>query len=72
MERDDESCGGDCTKLLAPYHTANKGGVPRAKAMSLHSQKPNEVAHTDYLYADGTVGTRLKYVLMMKHDVTSN
>lgn len=45
--------------------------VPRPLASALHAQKPNEVVHMDFLYMGPSTKDELKYILILKDDLTS-
>lgn len=51
--------------------TRNGERIPRPLATELHGQKTNEVIHMDYLYMGLAEKTKLKYVLVLKNDLTS-
>lgn len=45
--------------------------VPRPLTIVLHAQNPTEVVHLHFLYMGNTEESRLKYVLVVKADVSS-
>lgn len=45
--------------------------LPRPLATALHGQKPNEVGHMDFLYMVLAKDTEMRYVLVLKDDLTS-
>lgn len=45
--------------------------IPRPLASALHGEKLNEVVHADFLYMGPAAGSDLKYILVIKDDVSS-
>ena len=45
--------------------------VPRPHAHALHADRPNEVIHADYLYLGPSAKEELKYVLIIRDDLSS-
>lgn len=58
-------------KCLHCIITRNGERIPKPLATVLDSQWPNEVIHMDFLYMGPTEKTNLKYVLLLKDDLTS-
>lgn len=44
--------------------------IPRRLASTLHGSTPNEVVHMDFLYIDAAVGSDMKYVLIIRDDLS--
>lgn len=44
--------------------------IPRLLASALHSERPNEVIHAGFLYIGPAEGRNLKYVLIIKDDLS--
>ena len=53
--------------------TVSRAGemVPRPHAHALHGERPNEVIHADYLYMGPSAKKELKYVLIIRDDLSS-
>lgn len=45
--------------------------IPRSLPTALHGKKPNVLSHADFLYMGPAEECNLKYVLIVKHDVSS-
>lgn len=59
-----------CNTCIHCVATSGSHRTPRPFAHALHSDKPNELIHFDYLFM-GKSDVNLTYVLIIKDDATS-
>jgi hypothetical protein len=69
MDNDGEGCQVLCAELFACAATVPGDKVPRPLGTQLHSTKPNEILHFDFLYIGLSRDGKYQCLLLLKNDL---